>query len=178
MKKLIYVSILILSIFILTGCEEKKENTSEHQAIKKIETDSGTINTKKMTQLYCTRNATHSGIETNIHYDIFYTGDTMNVIHSYEQIISADSSNLDTYEEAYKKIHAHYAGLEYYDTKVERGETSVTSEITINYDKIDKKRLLEIEGEKDNIFENGIPKYSKWIALAKKLGVTCEEVEK
>ena len=180
MKKFTYIILLLLAVCVLTGCDEKTQNTANaKEKIDKIETSNGKINTKKMTQLYCKRETqTSNGIEANIHYDIFYTGDRLNVVHSYEQIISADESNLDTYEKAYKSIHEHYKELEYYDTSVVRGETAVTSEITINYDKIDTKKLLEIEGEKDNIFEDGIPKYSKWIALAKKLGVTCEEVEK
>lgn len=185
MKKLIYIAFAISTIFLLTGCEDNTLETNtgkskeEKQVIKKVETNEGTVNTSKMTQLYCVRNATAAaGIEVNIHYDVFYTGDRLNLIHSFEQIMSADENNLDTYEKAYREIHAHYEGLEYYDTSVVRGDTTVTSEITINYDKVDADKLLAIEGETDNIYENKIPKYSKWIALAKRLGITCEEVEK
>ena len=180
MKRFKYIIILFLTVFLLTGCEETTQNNAEpNQPISKIETSEGKVSTAKMTQLYCKREGTASGgIAVNMHYDVFYTGDRLNIIHSYEQVISTDEKNLDIYENAYKGIHAHYEGLEYYDTSVVRGDTSVTSEMTINYDKIDVKKLLEIEGEEDNIFENNIPKFSKWMALAKKLGVTCEEVEK
>jgi len=179
MKKILYFVILLATITFVTGCEDEKEINEPNTPINKVETKNGTVNTKKMTQMYCTRNAVaKTGIEVNIHYDVFYTGDTLNLIHSFEQVMSADASNLDTYEKAYKGIHEHYEGLEYYDTSVVRGDTAVTSEITINYDKIDVEKLLEIEGEENNIFENKISKYSKWLALAKKLGITCEEVEK
>ena len=63
------------------------------------------------------------------------------------------------------------------DTEVIRGDTSVTRKTTINYDKINIKDLLDIEGEEDNIIENGEAKVEKWISLAKKFGTKCEEVE-
>ena len=89
--------------------------------------------------------------------------------------MSADSETLDTYEDAYKKIQQNYDGLEYYDANVERKETTVTSNITINYDKININALLAIEGEEDNIIKNGKAKVSKWLELAEKFGTTCTE---
>ena len=38
-------------------------------------------------------------------------------------------------------------------------------------------KLIEIEGEEDNVFENKIPKVSKWLDLSKKFGTTCELVK-
>ena len=67
--------------------------------------------------------------------------------------------------------------MDYYDTKVTRGDTSVTRNAIINYDKIDIEKLLEIEGEEDNIIENGEAKVDKWLSLAKKFGTKCELVE-
>jgi len=180
MKKILYILVLVSALFLITGCDdEKSTNESGQEKINKIESNGEKVNTKKMTQMYCIRNATaQNGIEVNIHYDVFYTGDKLNIVHSFEQVMSANSEYLDEYEEAYRGIHKHYEGLEYYDASVTRGDTAVTSEITINYDKLDIDKLLSIEGEENNIFENKVPKYSKWIAMAKKVGVTCTEVEK
>ena len=88
-----------------------------------------------------------------------------------------DSSMLDTYEEAYKKVHSYYEGLDYYDTSVVRNNNTVTSTININYDEIDIDKLISIEGEEDNIFTNKVPSVSKWLALGKKFGIKCELVE-
>ena len=106
-----------------------------------------------------------------------YTGEVLNLIQSEEKVISEDKEILDKYEKAYKDIHAHYEGLEYYDTEVIREDNSVTSTIVINYDKISIPALLSIEGEKDNIVEDGIPKVDKWLELAKKFGTKCTLVE-
>ena len=118
-----------------------------------------------------------SGIDVSLNYDLYYTGDILNILHSEEKVVATNESDLDTYEEAYKKIYKNYEGLKYYDAKVERGDTSVTSDLTINYDKIDIDALLSIEGEDDNIIENGKAKVDKWITLAKKFGTKCEDVD-
>ena len=61
--------------------------------------------------------------------------------------------------------------------KVIRDDNSVTSNITINYDKIDIDQLLNIEGSKDNIVEDGKAKVDKWMSLAKKFGTKCKTIE-
>lgn len=45
----------------------------------------------------------------------------------------------------------------------------------INYDKIDIDKLLEIEGEEDNIIVGNKAKLSLWLELAGKVGTVCEE---
>ena len=60
------------------------------------------------------------------------------------------------------------------------GKTAVLVERIIRKiidDKVDIDKLIEIEGEEDNIFENKIPKVSKWLDLSKKFGTTCELVK-
>ena len=68
-----------------------------------------------------------------------------------------------------------YEGLKYYDNIVTRTDNSIISDTTINYAKIDIDKLLEIEGEEDNVIENGKVKLSTWLNFAKKFGVTCED---
>ena len=44
-----------------------------------------------------------------------------------------------------------------------------------NLEKIDKTKLLQIEGDEDNIIEDGKAKLSLWLEMASKFGVTCKE---
>jgi uncharacterized lipoprotein YehR (DUF1307 family) len=168
MKKIFIISSLVLVIFLICGCEDKT---------KEVIINGKSINTSSMEHKHCTREATAENAEVKLEYDLYYTGSILNLLKSKEEIISADDSVLNTYEEAYKKIHANYEGLENYDTNVARGDTTVISTININYDKIDIERLLNIEGEEDNIFENNVPLVSKWLELAEKFGTKCELVE-
>ena len=166
MKK-ISIIVLILSLFIITGCDKETE----------VKINGEKIDTSKMEHKHCTREATMTGGEVSLNYDIYYIGDKLEILKSEEKVTSDSEETLNTYEEAYKKIHSNYEGIEYYDTKVERTDNSVTSYITINYAKIDADKLIAIEGEKDNVFENKKAKVSKWITLAKKFGTKCVLVE-
>ena len=169
MKK-ISIVILILLVILITGCD--KENNKE-----KVISNGKTVNTSKMEHKHCTREGKVTDGDVSLNYDIYYTDDRLNILKSEEKVISASDEILDTYEKAYKDIHKYYEGLEYYDTSVVRGDTTVTSTITINYDKIDIDELIDIEGEEDNIFERKVPKVEKWLSLAKKFGTKCEVVE-
>ena len=169
MKKINILVLLITIILLVTGCENNTSN--------KVISNGQKVNTSKMQHKHCTREGSVTNGEVNLNYDIYYTGDILNILKSEETVISNLSSVLDTYENAYKNIHKNYEGLKYYDTSVERTDDRVTSTITINYDQIDIGRLIDIEGEEDNIFENKIPKVEKWITLAKKFGAKCELVE-
>ncbi len=162
MKKIILILIILITVITLTGCS-----------------GSNTLTSNKLQHDHCTRNATAGeGIDVSLSYELYYKGDVLKKLESTEQVKTEDSATLDEYENAYKGIHKNYEGLKYYDTKVKRTNNSVTSTIIINYEKIDIDKLIEIEGEEDNIFEDKVPKVDKWKELAKKIGTTCETVSK
>ena len=169
MKKMFLIVILLFVSFLVCGCDNKDDEVISNG--KKVDTS-------KMEHKHCERNATATDADVKLEYDIYYTGEVLNILESKEEIISASDDVLNTYEKAYKGIHENYRGLKYYDTKVTRGDTTVISYITINYDKININKLIEIEGEEDNIFEEKVPKVSKWIELASKFGTKCELVKK
>ena len=171
MKK-ISIILLVLSLFIVAGCEKEKDTKTN-----KITSNGTTVDTSKMEHKHCTRQAKMTGGDVSLNYDLYYTGDVLNILKSEEKVISSSDEILDTYEEAYKKIAAKYDGIEYYDANVIRGDTTVTNSVTINYDNIDVDKIINIEGSEDNIFENKVAKVEKWLALAKRFGTKCEIVE-
>lgn len=174
MKRNILV-LLLIGVLLITGCESKNE--------EKIISGGEEVDTKEMVHEHCTRTATaESGVEVSLNYDIYYTGDVLNLLKSEEQVVSASEDALNTYEEAYNKIHANYQGLDYYDTEVVRGDTTVTSTMIINYDKIDMNKLVEIEGstidiagDTYEIYKDGKASASVWKSMAKKVGTTCKK---
>lgn len=167
------IIIIFIFMILLCGCEQNKNVDSN-----KVTSDGSIVNTTQMKHKKCSRQGSAgAGAEVSLNYDLYYTGENINILHSEEKVITASNETLDTYEEAYRNIHKNYEGLQYYDAKVERGDTTVTSDITINYDKINIKDLLRIEGEEDNIIVGDKAKLSKWLELAKKFGTTCEDVE-
>lgn len=174
MKKISLSILVIILCFFLTACD------NDTTKIDTIENDDGKIDsidevTKKKGTLICTRTATANNAEPFFNYTINYKNDEILSLHSIEGLTSSDSSVLDEYEEAYRKISSYYTDLKYYDTEVTRNNNTVTWDTTINYEKIDIAALLELEGEDDNIIENGKAHLSTWLELAKKVGTTCVE---
>lgn len=177
MKKINKIIILlVISILVTTGCEEQEKTSTTNN--NKVVSNGETVNTDTMKHKVCTRDAdAGTGTEMVLQYDVYYTGEILNLLISHEELITENKDTLDEFEDAYKKIATNYAGLEYYEQNVTRTDNSVTNETTINYDKIDIQKLLDIEGEEDNIIENGKAKVDLYLDLLEKFGGTCEDVE-
>lgn len=157
MKRLLINSAIVVTMFfLLTGCTTGNVASADGKKI-------------------CSRTGTVTNGTSKMSYEVYYEDDYVTILHSTEEVTSDDSSVLDTYEEAYKNIFKQYEGLKYYDNIVTRTDNSIISDTTINYAKIDIDKLLEIEGEEDNVIENGKVKLSTWLNFAKKFGVTCED---
>ncbi len=167
-KKISLLLLIVLSLFIFTGCDDNDENV--------IISNNEKVDVSKMEHQHCTR-AANAGeeIKVNLDYDIYYKGENLLLLKSVEQVVSSESSNLDLYEDAYNSIKKNYDGLDYYDQIVERSNDTVSNTIIINYEKINTKALLDIEGEDENIIENGKAKVDKWLELGKKFGLVCDK---
>lgn len=195
MKKNKLIIVLVIMLLLMTGCNDKNKSSleqelnknSESSSISGTSTDSNTttdstekkdIDTSGSGKLKCTRDAkAGSNVTVDLNYEIQYKNGNIQVLHSVEEVTSTSSERLDEYEMAYKKIALNYEGLKYYDTNVKRTSNKVINDTTIHYDKIDIEKLLEIEGEEDNVIVNGKAKLSKWLEFAKRFGTKCEEVK-
>lgn len=179
MNKFKMISIFILMIFLITGCgnsETEESASSSDSSSNTISSTNNDIDTTGSGKLLCTREASAGdGIDVELSYEVHYNNGVIQVLHSVEKITSDSKDSLDEYEEAYKKIASNYEGLKYYDTSVIRTDTTVTNDTTINYEKLDMDKLLEIEGEEDNVVEDGKVKLATWLDFAEKFGTTCEE---
>ena len=176
MKKKISFLIVLISCFFITGCgnEEVKEKVpvaNKSSILDKIdEAGSG--------KLRCSREAFASeGIDVELTNEIEYENGYIMILHSIDKVISDNRESLDQYEDAYKKIAKNYEDLKYYDVKITRDSNSVTNDVVINYGKIDTKKLLDIEGEEDNVIVDGKVALETWVGFAEKFGTVCEKVE-
>ena len=167
------VLLLLFIIVLVSGCSSKLEEVPTENFENIVSSEVNVGGTGKLT---CTRDAVAGeGIDVDLRYMINYKNGYIQELHAIEKVTSNDQNSLDEYENAYKKISSYYEGLKYYDTSVIRDSNSVTNNTVINYEKIDMDKLLEIEGEEDNVIENGKVKLSTWLGFASKLGTTCEE---
>ena len=162
MKKLVKLSsVLLIVLLICSGCSEEdtKLNKKENESV-----------------LNCTREtASQNNLKTSLKYSIYYDGDYVTRTVSIEKVISDDNNVLEEYKKAYENVFSTYKDIAYYDNKVERDGNTVTSTTVINYEKVDTKRILEIEGEEGNVFESdGKVKKDTLVSLYKKYGAKCE----
>lgn len=158
MKKSKIILVLIISVFLIVGCNKKDNSNNE----------SGSMSCKKEVNA-------PDGVKPTLTYDLTYKNGEIITLHSIEGIESDRKDKLDEYETAYRNINNNYKGLKYYNSKVTRTDNSVIRETTINYEKIDTTKLLKIEGEEDNIIENGKATLKKWKEICKKFGTVCHE---
>lgn len=165
--------ILVITVCIVTGCDTNKDKEKDADTSSKVKSVDDLE--KKSGVLECKRDATVEGGSGTFNYTITYNGEDITYINSIEKIESDDPSVLKQYEESYNTIDEYYVGIDHYYAKVDTTSNSVTHIIKIDYEKIDIQKLIDLEGEEDNIFENNKAKLSKYFTLAKKLGITCSE---
>ena len=162
--------IFVLLVSVVTGCESKKEQTDNSSKVEKVDD----LSNRKGT-LHCTRNATVDGGTGTFNYYVDYNGENITYIDSEDSVTIEDEAKRKEFEEAYKTIDSYYTGIDYYYAKVTVDGNTVTHRVKIDYEKVDISKLIALEGEEDNIYENNEPKLSKYLELAKKVGVTCSE---
>lgn len=167
--------ILLVPLVMLCGCSNQEDIDDDEEVTKKPIVDenldrdgSGTL--KCVTEAYA-----EEGIDVDLSYVVTYENGNILRLKSKAVITSSNQESLDQYEAAYKGIADDYKGLNYYTTEVLRDSSRVTYNATIDYSMIDINKLLDIEGEEDNIIKNGKAKLALWLDLAEKVGTTCEE---
>ncbi|MDO4996513.1 MAG: hypothetical protein Q4E69_04980 [Bacilli bacterium] len=171
MKKLSkIVLVLVFSLLILTGCSEETKFESGTTVDKNSDTTNATGT------LLCSRGGKGLGDSTaELSYEVNYKKGYLTKVHSIEKVISEDSSILDQYEDAYKNIFKVYKDLKYYENTITRVDNSVTSDTTIDYSKIDMKKLEELESSSQSIIKNGKVSLNDWLTFASKVGTKCIE---
>ena len=177
-KKLQLFSLILFVLigsFFITGCGNEESSEKERVVNKKSILDEIDINASG--KLSCKREAFATGVDVDLRYELEYRDGYVLILHSMEKVISDDNNKLDEYENAYRNIAKNYKGLKYYDINIIRDNDSVLNDTIINYDKLDMDKLLDIEGEEDNIIVDGKVLLKDWVGFAEKFGTVCEKVE-
>lgn len=165
-------------LILVSGCDKKTQSSADFNdsVVTDVTVVDEDFDEEGTGVLNCTTPAAaNDGIDVTLNYFVTYKRGNILELHSVAKITSSDQNNLDIYEKSYQSISDNYKNLKYYDTSIVRDSNTLTYDVTINYDKIDVDALLDIEGEEDNIIDNGKAKLSLWLDLAGKMGTTCEE---
>lgn len=159
MKKYFLLAASIVSLFLVTGCGKEEAKTIEC-----------TLNRKDVITNY----------ELEAKYVINYVDSKVNTVETTEKVTSDSKTVLDTFkttfDNSYGKMNDNYGG---YDYKVKTTSNSVTSSVTVDYNKMDLNKLVKDEPTIKNLMTN---KNKLDAAKMQKnyegMGATCKKVEK
>lgn len=128
-KKILPIFILTL---LLTGCNPK---------------------TGKMT---CTMSSYPSdGITLKSTYIAKYKDNVVTNLKTVEEITAENKDNLAIYKEKIEELYKDYKEINYYKNILKQKGHTLTSTTTIDYDKVDTKKLIEVNSGNANIIKNG-----------------------
>ena len=167
MKKLC-ISILAISLFIITGCEEKKEKELEKNISETIKIDG-----EDEADLVCNSDYDYSDLDYVIGSKYIVFGDKKSVskVSSVEIISSNDKKRLDSFEDYYNQNHDIAAKYNGYTSEVNRENKRIVSKVTIDYNEFDLKKFYE-ENETENKDDLTIDSIKK---KYESLGATCKK---
>lgn len=152
-SKILFV--FLLGITFLTGCGNKE------------------VQEKTM---ICTRNATIAEDTTlNVEYTVTYQGDYVKKIYSNEKTSSDNTEYLNQMKTMVENTYAPYKDLEYYDYNIQIEGDTLTSQLTIDYDKIDTDKMIEIDSANATLIKDGKVKVEDIKAQYNNIGAICEE---
>lgn len=115
------------------------------------------------------------GITLRSKYKAKYTNNVVNTLTTIEQVESSDEDNLETYKEKIEEVYQEYKDLDYYKNNISIKDNVLTSKTTINYDKVDTKKLIEIENGNSNVIKNGKVNIDDLKELYERNGCNCKK---
>lgn len=152
-SKILFV--FLLGIVFLTGCGDKEAQEKT---------------------MICTRNATLTeGTTLNVEYTVTYQGDYVKKVYSNEKTSSDNTEYLNQMKTMVENTYSPYKDLEYYDYNIQLDGNTLTSQLTIDYDKIDTDKMIEIDSANAMLIKDGKVKVEDLEAQYNNIGAICEE---
>lgn len=127
--------------------------------------------------MFCTLSKTNFMSWTSLEstYKINYNGEYVNSVDTVEIVNSDDEQIIEYYKDAVEEIYKPYKNLKYYDYDIKATKDTLTSKVTINYEKIDMDKFVEINPEGAAFFvkDNKIS-LEKLVEYYEMIGATCK----
>ncbi|MDD3241552.1 MAG: DUF1307 domain-containing protein [Bacilli bacterium] len=150
MKKIVCLSVLLLLVFTLTGCEKAKvmkcSRTSEISETMKISTE----------------------------FKITYVNNTVKKVSTIEKLTSKEGTYLEAYKTSVESTYAPYDDIKYYNYDIEIEDDTLITKVNIDYSKIDLKELIKADTNNSELISEGKIDFKKLVELYKSIGSTCK----
>ena len=122
----------------------------------------------------CSRTTNQDNVKMDLQYEVTYKGKYVTQVKSTENVTSDDESYLETLEDTISEMFKSYTNLDHYDIKTKINGNTLTSVTTIDYDKIDTKKLLEIDSSLGLLIKDGKISIDDIKATYTANGIICE----
>ena len=105
--------------------------------------------------LVCSSTSYEDGIEYKLEYSATYKNRKVLKVKTIERITldETDEDTLEEYRTTLKELYSDYNELDYYENNISIKDTTLNSVTTINYQKIDMEKLIEIDSSIKNIID-------------------------
>lgn len=131
------------------------------------------IQNKQNGYLICTYKSKTPTFETSSIYKIKFKNKYVETIETKEIITSNNKVMLEEYKATLEEIYRDYKDLKYYDYKVEIKNKELTTNVLINYNKLNKEEYINIDNSNENIYvEDKVP-LKKLKDIYKEKGANC-----
>jgi len=135
-------------------------------------------NSKSNWTMVCTLNKSDS-FWANIKsvYTVTYSGEIVNLVNTIETVNSDEEQWIEYYKNIVEETYKPYKNLKYYVYDIKTTKDTLTSKVTINYEKIDMNKFLEINPNAASLFLTKDNKVSleKLKMYYELIGATCEQ---
>ena len=115
------------------------------------------------------------GITIRSTYVATYKNEIVTKLKTVEKITSEDKNNLEVYQEKIDELYSGYQGIKYYTNTTKIKGNTLTSTTTIQYNKVDTKKLIEADSGNANVIKNGKVQINTLEKLYKQNGCNCKE---
>ena len=172
MKKITKLSIVLLvGLLVFTGCSDKDDKKVEKDSDKK-----GSVQENKDSKvLRCTKEGeVTTGVNADLTYEVTYTGDYVDEVHTVEKLTSDNEQYLNQYKTLLEAGYAPYKDVKYYDYDIQVKNGVLTSTVDINYAKIDTDKMVEIDSNNSLLIKDGKIKLSDIQTMYEQIGAVCK----
>lgn len=124
-------------------------------------------------ELHCSYKNNTNTMISSLKYNLKFKNKNVTKLETEEIIESDDKDLITTYKESIETLSKKYDDLNHYKTSITTEENKLIVKTTIEYNKIDMKKYLQIEGEKTYIKNNKL-KVDEIKKIYERNGATCK----
>lgn len=124
--------------------------------------------------MICSATATQGNVDMTLHYEVTYHGEYVKTVNTKEVMTSTDTKTLEAYKTQLEDIYKDFDGIDHYKYHFEIEGNTLTSTVSIDYEKVDTDKILAVDDSTDQLIKNGKVKLEDIKKVYEDVGATCK----